>query len=270
VPPPCKPDALRGRVFRRTDVLSRGLLTEDALRSSAWRRLFRGSYADAELPDTYGVRIRGAALLLPPSAAFSGRSAAYLHGATELVDAHSPIDGTVPSPGRQGPVTGLRIHQVPLASRDVGVLNGRRATTGLRTALDIARRSRSPRRSLRSTSYWPAPSSARGRREAAQRDNARGTRRVQRAVLLADPRAESQPQSRLRVLLALARHGDRRQFAKDRQRRNRLVAAGWTVLHVTAADLHDPVELVERIRALLSRPRSGNQGSEWHRRALFP
>jgi very-short-patch-repair endonuclease len=295
VPPPHKPDALRGRVFRRTDVLSRGLLTEDALRSSAWRRLFRGIYADAELPDSYGVRIRGAALLLPPSAAFSGRSAAYLHGATELVDPRSVIDVTVPRPGRQGPVAGLRIHQVPLPSDDVGVLNGRRATTGLRTALDIARREPLAEAVAALDVLLARAVVGKGElREVAQRDDARGARRVQRAVLLADPRSESQQESRLRVLLALAGliaqpqymvrnedgdvvarvdlafpdqrlaieydgawHGDRRQFAKDRQRLNRLVAAGWTVLHVTAADLHDPAELVKRIRALLSRPRSG-------------
>ena len=106
---------------------------------------------------------------------------------------------------------------------------------------------------------------------------------------LADPRAESQPESRLRVLLALAGlfpavqytvrddsgdfvarvdlafvdqrvaieydgvwHGERRQFARDRRRLNRLVAAGWTVLHVTAEDLRDPAALLARIRALLA------------------
>jgi very-short-patch-repair endonuclease len=298
VPPPCKPDALRGRVFRRTDVLSRGLLTEDALRSSAWRRLFRGIYADAELPDSYGLRIRGASLFLPPSAAFSGRSAAYLHGATELVDAHSLVDVTMPSPRRQGPVTGLRIHQVPLPSSDVCALNAQRTTTGLRTALDIARREPLTEAVTALDVLLARAVVGKGElREAAQADTARGARRVQQAVLLADPRAESQPESRLRVLLALAGliaqpqypvrnqdgtvvarvdlafpdhrlaieydgawHGDRRQFAKDRQRLNRLVAAGWTVIHVTAADLRDPGELVARIRALLSRPSFGELG----------
>ena len=116
----------------------------------------------------------------------------------------------------------------------------------------------------------------------------RGSAKARRAVELADHRAESPPESRLRVLLALAGlrptpqytvrdaagafvarvdlafvehrvaveydggwHAEPGQFAKDRRRLNRLVAAGWTVLHVTAADLRDPAALVARIAAML-------------------
>ena len=296
MPPPSKPDVLRGRVFRRSDVVPRGLLTEDALRSSAWRRLFGGVYADADLPDSSGVRIRGAALLVPASAAFSGRSAAYLHGATELVDADSLIEVTVPSGFRYGPVAGLRIHQTLLPASDVSDLNGRRVTTGLRTALDIARREPVTEAVAALDVLLAHAVVGKGElTESAQRDRVRGSKRVQQAVSLADPRAESQPESRLRVLLSLAGlfaqpqfsvrdqdggvvarvdlafpdhlvaieydgawHGGRRQFAKDRRRLNRLVAAGWTVIHVTSADLREPLELVARIRTLLSRPRSGN------------
>src|SRR5688572_13938177 len=87
-----RPAALRGAVFRKRDVLAAGLLTTDSLRSAAWRRLYRGVYADAGLPDSFGVRVRGARLLLPVTAAFSGRTAAYIHGATELVDPGSPVE----------------------------------------------------------------------------------------------------------------------------------------------------------------------------------
>jgi very-short-patch-repair endonuclease len=47
-------------------------------------------------------------------------------------------------------------------------------------------------------------------------------------------------------------HAEPGQFARDRQRLNRLTAAGWRVVFVTAADLHRPVELVARIRAALA------------------
>ena len=107
------------------------------------------------------------------------------------------------------------------------------------------------------------------------------------AAAFADPRAESPPESRLRLLLARAGlpavpqfvvrdadgrfvarvdlaypelclaveydgawHAEDGQFARDRQRLNRLVAAGWVVLHVTAADLRRPDQLVARVRAL--------------------
>ncbi len=46
-------------------------------------------------------------------------------------------------------------------------------------------------------------------------------------------------------------HAEAGQFAKDRRRLNRLQAAGWRVVFVTAADLGRPVELVGRIAAAL-------------------
>ena len=47
-------------------------------------------------------------------------------------------------------------------------------------------------------------------------------------------------------------HGERQNVAKDRARLNRLTAAGWTVLFVTAEELADPVRLVARIAAALA------------------
>jgi very-short-patch-repair endonuclease len=49
-------------------------------------------------------------------------------------------------------------------------------------------------------------------------------------------------------------HAEAGRFAKDRQRLNRLQAAGWRVVFVTAADLHRPAELLARIAAALLRP----------------
>jgi very-short-patch-repair endonuclease len=46
-------------------------------------------------------------------------------------------------------------------------------------------------------------------------------------------------------------HADTAQFRRDRQRLNRLIEAGWLVLHLTAADLHDPEQLVRRVQTLL-------------------
>lgn len=106
---------------------------------------------------------------------------------------------------------------------------------------------------------------------------------------LADGRAESPPESRLRVGLILAGlpapqpqfevrhdrrfvarvdlaypqrklaieydgawHGEPGQFGRDRQRLNQLLAAGWRVIHVTAADLHHPGALVATVRAALA------------------
>ena len=243
-------------MFRARDVLEHGLLTRDSLRSSAWRRLYRGIYADAELPDSFDVRIRGARLMAPTTAAFSGRTAAYLHGVTQLVDREMPVEDSVPAGTPFGPVRGVRVRRVQLPATDVaeGVIGWselRRAGPGLA--------------------------------------GSRGAARARRAVALADARAESQPESRVRIILALAglyavpqfavrdangacvarvdlalpdrrvaieydgaRHAEPGQFAKDRRRLNALVTAGLTVLHVTAVDLRDPVALVGRVEALLA------------------
>ena len=47
-------------------------------------------------------------------------------------------------------------------------------------------------------------------------------------------------------------HGERQQVGSDRRRLNRLTAAGWRVLFVTAQDLRDPTRLLARIRAALA------------------
>ena len=47
-------------------------------------------------------------------------------------------------------------------------------------------------------------------------------------------------------------HAEPGQFARDRERLNRLTAAGWRVVFVTAADLHHPQQLIARIAAALA------------------
>lgn len=117
----------------------------------------------------------------------------------------------------------------------------------------------------------------------------RGSRQARRAMQLADARSESPQESRLRVGLVLAglppavpqfevRHQGRflasvdlaypeaklaieydglwhaapGQLGRDRRRLNALVSAGWRVIHVTAADLHDLTGIVTAIRAALA------------------
>jgi very-short-patch-repair endonuclease len=297
VPAPRRPAALRGRVFRASDVLDSGLLTRDALRSSAWRRLYRGVYADADLPDSHGLRVAGAAILVPRSAAFSGRTAAYLHGATQLADAETPVEVSVPTGVRFGPAAGLRVRQVGLPDPDVCTVQRHRCTGGLRTALDIARCEPLAEAVVALDVLLALVVVGRGElaeAAGAGHGSRRGVERMRRAVALSDGRAESPPESRLRVLLALAGlpavpqhtvrdaagdfvarvdlaypdrriaieydgawHGEKGQLSKDRRRHNRLVAAGWTVLYVTAADMHDPEGLVNRIRGVLGTPTPG-------------
>jgi very-short-patch-repair endonuclease len=274
-------------------------LTPERLRSSAWRRLYRGIYADARLPDSHGLRIAGAQLLLPECAAFSGRSAAYLLGAEMLVDAAMPVQVTVPVANRFGPVGGLHIRLAPLGETDVRSVGRHACTVPIRTALDIARFEQVPE-SVVALDVMLARGLVRAGdlAEAARAlPPGRGTRRARAAVELSDERAESPPESRLRVLLrsagltpelqfvvrdrggrAIARvdlafpeqrvaieydgawHAAPGQFAKDRGRLNALVQAGWRVLHLTAADLRDPTAVVAAVRRLLASSESGEFG----------
>ena len=196
----------------------------------------------------------------------------------------------VPPGSRFGAATGLRVRHTAVPAPDLALRHGFRCTTGLRTALDIARLEPL----LIAVPALDVLLEARvvGRAEleeaAAAQAAVRGARRCRRAVSLADPRAESQPESRVRVILALAGlvavpqhvvrdghgrfvarvdlafpeqrvaieydgawHGAAGHLRRDRRRLNRLMTAGWTVLHVTAADLHEPTALVAQVRAVL-------------------
>ncbi|MEV1145703.1 hypothetical protein AB0I76_18785, partial [Micromonospora sp. NPDC049799] len=94
---PRRPPQLRGRIFRGSTAVSRGLLTRNDLRSSAWRSLFRDVYADAVLPVTHRHRCRAALRwLVPAGSAIAGRSAAALYGVGQ-VSMDEPIDVLVPT-----------------------------------------------------------------------------------------------------------------------------------------------------------------------------
>ena len=285
-------------MFRGRDALAAGLLTPDALRGPAWRRLYRGVYDDAALADTTDLRIAGARLLLPADGVFSGRTAAHLFGAVQLAHPGAPVEVTVPPATSFGPVAGLRIRRAALPPSDVTVIAHRRCTSELRTAVDLARLE-----SIVEAVVAIDVLLARGIVRAVELEQAvaeltpgRGTRQARQVSTLVDGRAESPPESRLRVLLVLAGlfpvpqfpvrdsagafvarvdlafpeqrvaieydgvwHGEPGQLGRDRRRMNKLSDAGWTVFYVTASDMHDPVALVARVRAVLAR--CGNPGS---------
>ena len=206
MPEPTRPTALRGRVFRGRDAVAVGLVTRNQLSSRAWRRLFRDVYADAGLPETHGAAVAGAALIVPRMGVFAGRSAAYLLGAESLVDPATPVEVVVPDATGSDRSSGLRIRRASLPSSDVRSVSRYLCTTPVRTALDVA-------------CLEPLPDSVvaldvllgRGlvhpddlADRAAAMPTGRGVRRARQAVALADGRAESPPETVLRVLLRTA------------------------------------------------------------------
>jgi len=251
--------------------------------------LFRDVYVNSADPVDHRLRIEAAALLLPRCAVIGGRSALCLTGMNEVVEHDRLVEVVVPPGAHFGPVRGMRIRTAALPAHEV-IRAPIPRTTPMRTCLDIAREP-----DLLEAVVALDIALARGRVtaeslvEAAHRLVAiPGSHRARLATGLADGRAESPQESRLRVTLALAGlspvpqyevrdangrfvarvdlafvaerlaveyegswHWEPGQLRRDRQRLDRLTAAGWRVVHVTAQDLRDPSPLVARIRALL-------------------
>ncbi len=109
-PRPHRPDALTWQVFRGSDAVRGGLLTEHQLRSSAWVRLRHDIYADARLDRDHALACRAALLRLPPGVVVGGPSAAYLHGVQHAASFTDDVHVLVPRSLRVGPQRGLSVH----------------------------------------------------------------------------------------------------------------------------------------------------------------
>jgi very-short-patch-repair endonuclease len=288
--PAAVPDELRGRVFRGSSAVASGLLTHDRLRGSTWRRLFPDVYLHRDTPVTHALRARAAAGLLVPGAVVTGCSAAVLWG-VDLVGAADDVELTVP-PGRHPVrVAGVRVRRARLDARDVRPRRGVPTTSPEATALRVAAALTGDdavvavdRLVVSGVVDLEAV-----RRSAATARGA-GSARAREVCRQADGRAESPQETRVRLLMvrgglptAVAQfvvrdargfvgrvdfawpdrrvaveydglwHAEPGQFARDRQRLNRLQAAGRRVVFVTAADLFRPDDLLDRVAAALTR-----------------
>lgn len=287
-PSPPLPPALRGGLFLGSDAIREGLLTEAQLRTRSVRRVLHGVYADAHLPIDHGVRIAAAVMIMPELVAIAGRSAAWLHG-VRLVGPRDPVEVVADEAVRRHARGGLKVHTGWLPAPDVQQVGRFRVTTAARTCVDAARWYNADA----SIALVDAMLSARLvgpsdlKRQLAT-SVGRGLTRAEEVLSLADGRAESPPESmlRLRVVRAglpapepqlevwhrgrfIARvdlgwreakvaleydgawHANPGRLGPDRKRLNDLVAAGWTVIHVTAADLRDLSAILTQVRQAL-------------------
>jgi very-short-patch-repair endonuclease len=275
-------------VFRGTDAVRRGLLTARQLDGRSWRRLFPDVYVHRDIPVTHQLRAHAAALLLP-GAVVTGRSAAVLWG-VPLARADDDVEVTLPPSAHPRRVSGLRARRAGVRSADVLHRLGVPVTSTEATAVRLA--TALPREDaivavdqLIATGFL---SLASVRRHVAG-VRGPGSARARAVCAAADGLAESPQETRLRLLILssdlpppvaqfrvrdrsgpVARvdfawpdrkvaveydglwHAEEGQFAKDRRRLNRLREAGWTVVFVTAADLHRPEELIIRIAVALA------------------
>ncbi len=112
------------------------------VRSGLLRTVVNGVYAAAQAPDDTLMRARALALVIPPTAVVTDRTAAWLHGVdilprTALTEA-PPIDivHVDDTRVRRPEVDGRRRG---LLQSDITVIHGVSVTTALRTALDLGR-----------------------------------------------------------------------------------------------------------------------------------
>ncbi len=284
---PLVPKDLTSGPFTVQQALRAGL-SRRQLQSRSWRRISTGLYIWAELADDPRNVLRALRRVLPAEAAFSDRTAAWLHGLD--FQPCQPIEVTVPDGGVLPNRTGVSFRRSALPPHEVVECQGLPVTLPVRTVFDLARHlsvgeavvavdmalhgSLVELEDIRSyirahpASKWVA--------------------QARRVIELAEPRAESPMESRLRVLLVLAglarplaqaeltdergcflgrvdlyyprqRLGveydggtHRDSLATDNRRQNRLLAAGYRLLRFTAGDVYNrPDALVAEVRAAL-------------------
>lgn len=276
------------RAFVGSRAVADGLLTSRQLRGRRVQRLVQGVYGPANLDRTHGLLVEAVGLVLAPGCVVTGRSAATVLGIS-LATAADPVEVLVPwgcalvrrsgvslRVCREPPVAAGRWRSAALASwqRITFDLAARRdLVTGVALLDALLRNGRHDIDDFRS-----------GLVELRCHD----VSRVRAAAALVDPRAESQPESRVRVHLVLAgiagetqvdvrAHGEvvarvdvavvgrkivieydgawhvlREQLERDRRRLNALREAGWEVVHVTADMLRRPDEVVGAVLAALA------------------
>jgi Protein of unknown function (DUF559) len=283
--------ALHG-VFLGSHAVAEGLVTRRQLQSGLYRRLMHNVYADPSLSADHQLHARGAALLMPPEAAVGGRSAAAWFGAP-FAAAADPVVVLVPPPTAWRGPRGVRLHRTEFSDEDVVLIDDVRLMTPLRTAWDVATLETVPTAVglLDGMARAGQLDVAAFGRLVERRRGRWGAARAATVAPLVDGRSESPPESWVRVAIARAGlpapepqfvvldrgeflgrvdlawpdarliveyegayHFDGLQIARDDARYQRLVAAGWRVIRLGAADLRDMTEAVARIAEALAIP----------------
>ena len=256
----------------------------DDLQTKFWKRLSRGQYAWVGLREQPELKMRAVAQRLPAAYAFSGLTAAWLLGLD--VAWSEPIEATV---GRDVPVrarAGVKLRRAALPDSEVIIQHRFRTTSAMRTACDLGSRPDAVEAvvavdmALRARLVTVPQLASHIEKHA----GAKGIKRLRRAVGMADPRAESPMETRLRIALIRAKlprpsvqaelrgaagnlvgradlyYPDRRlvieydgenhkdRMVADMRRQNALVNSGYHLLRFTAADLRAPRSVVAQVR----------------------
>lgn len=295
-PPRALPESLVESIFTTSDALGTGVNPNRLRRRDLDARVrgVRGSSATSSdlesLCELWAAR-------LPPNAFFSHSTAARLHGVPlpRRLEASESIHVSVEADARAPHAIGLIGHSRFVVAGDVVILGRLRVSSAERVICELANM-------LDLAELVAAVDYLIHRRRRSTRvgaiverlevgDPLTRSRRLRRAIELSDDRAESAPESHLRVLcslnglgrpesnwnivdtvsgrdfrldlawpdhlFAIEYHGDyhraRDQWRRDLTRKSNLEALGWRILELTADDLRDEAALTARIRVALSR-----------------
>ena len=249
-----------------------------ALAVGTWQRVFRGAYVPGGQELDLTVWCQAAQRLLPAHALVADRCLLALLGVDVLPPGPRMLEVVVPRDAVVPRRTDVRARIAAVPGEDATVLgsSGLRCLRTVRAVADLLRVLPLAEAVVVGDAGWHAGlcDDRALREELVRHAGLRGVRRAVRAVELSDPRAESPPESRLRVQLVLAGlhpvpqfevweggrflarvdlafpdrkiaveydgravHERADVFARDRQRQNELVRAGWTILRFTAVDL---------------------------------
>lgn len=253
----------------------------------AWRRVGPGTYLANSVEETPLLKVEAASRRLPPAAAFSGFTAAWLHGLDVPFQA---IEITVPD-GSVSARARMIVRRRALDRGDVVKTRGFRATSVLRTLRDLCADLPLVEAVVMADMALHAQlvSIAKLRGAAAESVGTRGVRKLRQVVDHVEPATESPMETRLRMLLVLGglprpeaqvairdrfhrflgrpdlyyreqRLGleydgavHRETLAEDNRRQNRLVDAGVRLLRFTAGDIYNTPDLVlSTVRAALA------------------
>ena len=267
------PAALRTAPFTVAEANRLGV-TRRQLRGAAYCRLGSGLYRWVGLIESPQLWLSAVARRLPAGAGFSGMTAAWLHGLD--VTPCDPIEVTIPELIGTRRRAGASVSRAALSSEEIVVRRGLPTTSELRTVVDLAARSPLTEGVVAADMFLHAGrvSMADLRAYVAEHPGAKGIARLRRAAELAEPKAESAMETRLRMLLVLAGlprpevqvsvHDDRGSFlgrpdllyrdqclaiefdggnhrdrmVEDNRRQNGLIGAGFRLLRFTAADVY--------------------------------
>lgn len=262
-----------------------------ALDAGTYQRVLRGTYVPGEVDIDLQVRCAAAQRLLPEHARVADRCLLWLLGVDVLPPGAPMLEVVVPREAVVPRRHGILARTADIRADDRALLSpiAVRCLRPVRATGDLLRRLPLVEAVVVADAVQQAAlcDEDQLRTELARHAGLKGVRQAYQALELSDARAESPPESRLRLQLVqaglvpvpqfevrdaagrfLARvdlafpavkvaieydgravHERDDVFARDRQRQNELVRAGWIVLRYTAADLRrGPTAVVAQVR----------------------